>query len=318
MQKLLSTTAMVVALGFPAMTLAQSSDTTASSETQGQSGKMSGFLSERGQSDLYASDLMGHDVHARRSAGERTKASDQASGNADQSHRMATMKRGDLDNMDKIGQINEIVLSSDGQVRALVIGVGGFLGMGEQDVAVTMEQVTFASDADDRSQMYIVVSTGADMLQDAPAYDRTKARNAAARVDGQDRTDQTASTAAAQGNDGTRNDARDAFAAPQIEREGYDQIEAQDVSTDMLTGKTVYDVNDNDVGDVTDMILDKDGKITNVVIDFGGFLGIGSSQASLQFEELTIVTNKGYEDVRLYVDATKEQIQDLPRYMASK
>lgn len=318
MQKLLSTTAMVVALVFPAMTLAQTSDTTTNSETQGQSGKVSGFLAERGQSDLYASDLMGHDVHARRAAGEKTGTNDQASGNADQSHDMATMKRGDLDDMDKIGQINEIVLSSDGQIRALVIGVGGFLGMGEQDVAVTMDQVTFASDADDRSEMHIVVNTGADMLQDAPVYDRTAARNAAAHGNEQDRSDQAASTDAAQGDDQTHSEEREAFAAPKMEREGYNQVEAQDISTDMLMGKTVYDANDNDVGDVTDMIIDEDGTITNVVIDFGGFLGIGSSQASLQFKELTILTNEGYEDVRLYVDATKEQIQKLPRYMASK
>lgn len=301
MQKLLSTTALVVALGFPAITLAQSSDTTASSETLGQSPKMSGFLSARGQSDLHASDLMGHDVHARRSGNELTETGDQASGSPDKSRNMASMARDDLDDMDKIGQINEIVLSGDGQVRALVISVGGFLGMGDHDVAVTMDKVTFATDADDQSQMYIVVSTAGDMIENAPAYDRTEARNAAAS-----------------GNDGMRNDTREAFAAPQMERDGYNQVDAQEVSTDILIGKTVYDASDNDVGDVTELVIDEDGKITDVVIDFGGFLGIGSSQASLDFKELTILTNEGYEDVRLYVDATKEQIQNLPRYMASK
>ncbi len=366
MKTLLSTTALVMALGAPAMTLAQSTDSAASSTTQQQNVKQSGFLSERGQSDLFASNLIGHDVYARSTSGDKASSKGNASMNADEAPSMATMTRADLDEMDNIGQINEIVLSNDGKVRGLVIAVGGFLGMGEQNVAVTMDQVKFAADTDDQSQMYIIVNTGADMLQEAPAYDLAAAWNgatkgddekttrptaradaeegqdeadrAAAKVDaeeGQDKTDRSAAkvdaaegqdktdhaaagTDAAEGNDGTRTEDRTAFAAPDMEREGYDRVEARDVSTEMLMEKTVYDVNDNDVGTIEDMILDDQGAISNVVIDFGGFLGIGSSQASLQFKELTILSTEGYEEVRVYVDASKKQIQELPRYMASK
>jgi hypothetical protein len=107
------------------------------------------------------------------------------------------------------------------------------------------------------------------------------------------------------------------FAAPQMTREGYDRVEVSEVSTEVLMGKTVYDVSDSDVGEVVDMIVNDAGEITNVIIDFGGFLGIGSSQASLTFAELTILSTEGYDDVRIYVDATREQIQDLPQYQAS-
>ncbi|MCO0614936.1 PRC-barrel domain-containing protein [Lutimaribacter sp. EGI FJ00015] len=324
-------------LGFPTMTLAQSTDTasTTNSGTQQHAGKMSGFLSQRGQADLYASDLIGRDVHARSSSDGKVAATERDTGKANGKNRMSTMNRADLDEMETIGQINEIVLSSDGQVRAFVIGVGGFLGVGEQDIAVTMDQVTFASDADDQSHTYIVMNTGADMLKDAPAYAgmsvqgdaadgsretvRPKAREDVAGDDDQKRADRTTqSDDAERGDEKTRTNDRTAFTAPDMEREGYDRVEARDVSTEMLMGMTVYDVNDNNVGDVQDMILDDKGAISNVVIDFGGFLGIGSSQASLGFGELTILTNEGYDDVRIYVDATKEQIQELPRYMASK
>lgn len=37
---------------------------------------------------------------------------------------------------ERIGEINEVVLSKDGKVAAVVIGVGGFLGIGERKVAV--------------------------------------------------------------------------------------------------------------------------------------------------------------------------------------
>ena len=44
---------------------------------------------------------------------------------------------------EKLGDINEILLDKDGKVMAVVIGVGGFLGMGEHDVAVSMSQLKF-------------------------------------------------------------------------------------------------------------------------------------------------------------------------------
>lgn len=313
MKKLLSTTALAVALGLPTVTLAQTTTSEDTPATQEQNAEMHGFLAQRSRSDLFVSDLMGHDVFAGGEPGATTEAGNRA--NADGTHDMATINRAGLEELENIGQINEIVLSNAGQVRALVIGVGGFLGVGEQDVAVTMDQVTFASDADDRSQMYIVVTAGEDMLMDAPAYDRTAARAESAERVEETRTDQTARTDAAVGDDETRSE-RPGFSAPEIERDGYNRVEVTDVSTETLMGQSVYDASDNDVGTVTDMIIDDDGTITNVVIDFGGFLGIGSSQAALRFDELTILSTEDYSDVRIYVDATKEQIQELPQYQA--
>jgi sporulation protein YlmC with PRC-barrel domain len=41
----------------------------------------------------------------------------------------------------KIGDVRELVMSHDGSIKAVVIGVGGFLGIGEKDVAVPFNQV---------------------------------------------------------------------------------------------------------------------------------------------------------------------------------
>lgn len=50
-------------------------------------------------------------------------------------------------NNEKLGDINEFILDKDGKVQAVVIGVGGFLGMGEHDVAVTMDKLQFVEEA---------------------------------------------------------------------------------------------------------------------------------------------------------------------------
>ncbi|MGY6633170.1 MAG: PRC-barrel domain-containing protein [Alkalilacustris sp.] len=289
MKRLLSTTALALALGLPSAMLAQTTPAPESA-TQSQSAGMAGFLTQRGEADLFASELMGNAVHARRVS---------ADGAAARTGAMATVSRADLDDMDNIGQINEIVLSHDGQVRAIVIGVGGFLGMGEHDVAVTMDQVTFASDPEDRAQMRVIVNVAAEMLEGSPAYDRS-AMNA----------DRSADRTVAASTGST------ALARPKMTRDGYNLVDATRVTTDMLVGATVYDPSDTSVGTVEELVLDADGAITNVIIDFGGFLGMGSHQVSVRFDDLTILSNDRATDMRIYVDATREQIQSLPQYQA--
>jgi hypothetical protein len=183
---------------------------------------------------------------------------------------------------------------------ALVIGIGGFLGMGEQDVAVTMDQITVASNSDDRSEMYVVVNIGPEMLKSSPAYQRVSMT-----------TEQTVANMA-------QGSSRSPFVAPQMARDGYERVEATDVTTELLMGKSVYDVNDTDVGTVTDMVLDDKGAIADVIVDFGGFLGIGVGHAALRFDDLTLLSTDGFGDLRVYVDATKGQIQNLTQYKAAK
>lgn len=47
---------------------------------------------------------------------------------------------------EKIGDINDIILDSSGRVANVVIGVGGFLGMGEHNVAVAFDQLQFVTE----------------------------------------------------------------------------------------------------------------------------------------------------------------------------
>jgi sporulation protein YlmC with PRC-barrel domain len=44
-------------------------------------------------------------------------------------------------NNEKIGDISELIVDRSGKIQAVVIGIGGFLGMGEHQVAVPFEQV---------------------------------------------------------------------------------------------------------------------------------------------------------------------------------
>ena len=47
---------------------------------------------------------------------------------------------------EKLGDINELILDKNGKVAAVVIGVGGFLGMGEHDIAISMDKLKFVEE----------------------------------------------------------------------------------------------------------------------------------------------------------------------------
>ncbi len=73
----------------------------------------------------------------------------------------------------KIGKIDDVLVSDAGQVNALVIGVGGFLGVGEKDVAVPFSAVKWTTKD---KKNYLTMSTTKDELKSAQGlkYDSDK------------------------------------------------------------------------------------------------------------------------------------------------
>ncbi len=70
-----------------------------------------------------------------------------------------------------IGNINDILVDSNGTVKAVVVGVGGFLGIGEKNVAIPFSALNIqrqANDPDDIEQ--ITVSYTRQQLEQAPTF----------------------------------------------------------------------------------------------------------------------------------------------------
>jgi sporulation protein YlmC with PRC-barrel domain len=68
----------------------------------------------------------------------------------------------------KIGEIMDVLVDRDGKVVALIVGVGGFLGMGEKDIAVPFKAVQFRTK--DSNKWYPVMNTTKDALKNARGY----------------------------------------------------------------------------------------------------------------------------------------------------
>jgi sporulation protein YlmC with PRC-barrel domain len=72
-----------------------------------------------------------------------------------------------------IGDVNELIIDKDGKVAAVVVGVGGFLGMGEREVALDFKSLNVKYDPNamtDTGATTITVNATKDSLKNAPAW----------------------------------------------------------------------------------------------------------------------------------------------------
>ena len=90
-------------------------------------------------------------------------------------------------------------------------------------------------------------------------------------------------------------------------------VDVAKISADELINTTVYDTDNQNVGEVGDVIANKDGKIDAVVVDVGGFLGIGEKPVAIAFEDLDIRKDENGNLV-LHTAFTKDQLDNAPKY----
>ncbi|KXF79143.1 hypothetical protein ATN84_05275 [Paramesorhizobium deserti] len=72
----------------------------------------------------------------------------------------------------RIGNINDIIIGQNGVAEAVVIGVGGFLGIGEKNVAVGFDRLDLATQGD--GDRWFVAKVTKEQLEQAPAFERSE------------------------------------------------------------------------------------------------------------------------------------------------
>ncbi len=217
----------------------------------------------------------------------------------------ATEYSGTQDGWDDIGEINDVVLSRDGKVDAVLVDIGGFLGIGERQVAVGMEAIKFVGDsatADKADDFFLVMSAKRADLEAAPPY----------AMNSEPATDATAPAATEAG---PATDAMTAGSARQpMVRDGYVVADASFLTSEKLTGAKVYDGTDAAIGEVSNLVLSADGQVTQVIVDVGGFLGMGEKPVALPLADIDILRQTDGDEVRVYLSQTKEQLEAMPNY----
>ena len=81
-----------------------------------------------------------------------------------------------------------------------------------------------------------------------------------------------------------------------------------------LIGLTLRNTANESIGDIDDVIVDRDGRVREVVVGVGGFLGIGEHKVAIAWDQLQFDANR---DVAV-VSMTKDQLRAMPEYRADR
>jgi hypothetical protein len=74
---------------------------------------------------------------------------------------------------EKLGSISDLIVAPDGTIAAALVGVGGFLGIGEKEVAVPFSSIEVQRNGND---VRFVIDTTKEALKAAPSFEETAAR----------------------------------------------------------------------------------------------------------------------------------------------
>jgi sporulation protein YlmC with PRC-barrel domain len=212
-------------------------------------------------------------------------------------------------NGDKVGDIDSVMVDANGKVSSVVLDVSGWL---ESEKLVALKWSDLKTGEDNK----ITTALTKDSAEAAAAYDYSdpalrgqvlteSGERYAATDDAEAPADTTAADASATATADT--DATDNSAI--INADGS-------LNASKLIGLDVQSPEDTKVGDIGEVVLDKDGKVEGVVVDVGGFLGIATHPVLLDWKDVTLASQDGKD--RAVVNLTKDKLEQMPAYEVSK
>jgi sporulation protein YlmC with PRC-barrel domain len=211
---------------------------------------------------------------------------------------------------DNIGEVSDVILTRDGQVAAVLVDVGGFLGIGERTVAIDMNAIRLVSDAgtsEDLNDYFIVLQASRANLETAPEY--TSQEEA---VVGEGDAAENATTEAEEAAVDTA--AGGTVTAEDFEREGFVRAEPEAVTVDTLAGASVYDQTDERIGEIVELMLDDNGNVQSIIFEAGEYLGLGQRTVSIDIQNLVFLRSEAGEEIRVFTGLTRGQIESLPAH----
>ena len=210
---------------------------------------------------------------------------------------------------EKVGEIDSVMVDPNGKVDSVVIDVSGWL---ESEKLVAVEWSELKTGEDNK----VVSALTKDSAEAAAAYNYKDPSlrgqvltESGERYAATDDADAPADTTA----DGTATATADADAnadnSAMMNADGS-------LNASKLIGLDVQSPEDKKVGDIGEVVLDKDGQVEGVVVDVGGFLGIATHPVLLDWKDVTLASQDGKD--RAVVNLTKEKLEQMPAYEVSK
>jgi PRC-barrel domain protein len=83
-----------------------------------------------------------------------------------------------------------------------------------------------------------------------------------------------------------------------------------------ILGREVLSTNGENMGRIVDVLVDRSGEVRAAIIDFGGFLGVGSRKIAVEWNALHFPPPKA--DAKITLELTRDQVKAAPEYQDGK
>ncbi|TVQ57912.1 MAG: PRC-barrel domain containing protein [Rhodobacteraceae bacterium] len=193
---------------------------------------------------------------------------------------------------DNVGSVSDVLVDETGHVLAVVVDLGGFLGIGAKPVAIAFDAVRVRAGPDEDG-FRVVLDATRQQLEDAPRFDPADVRHPALRA--RERRERVNALA----------------------RHGFTPVERDRVTADEIAAAQVFDVDGDAVGRVAALVFDDAGAVEAAVVDVGGWaLGgwiVGDARrVAVPFDAFEAFSDDA--EMRLYADIAREEFEAMPRY----
>lgn len=90
-------------------------------------------------------------------------------------------------------------------------------------------------------------------------------------------------------------------------------VQAADMRVSDLMGMDVYNLNNENIGEIEDLVIDDGKNIRAVVVSVGGFLGMGERNVAIDPRSIVVSTRNNATD-RVVVNTTKDELKNAPEF----
>jgi hypothetical protein len=84
-----------------------------------------------------------------------------------------------------------------------------------------------------------------------------------------------------------------------------------------ILGREVLSANGENMGRIVDVLVDRSGEVRAAIIDFGGFLGVGSRKIAVEWSALHFPP-PAQADAKISLELTRDQVKAAPEYQDGK
>jgi len=251
-----------------------------------------------------------------------------------------------------IGEVGDVLITPEGQISAVVVDAGAVIGSNDARRRIAIEDLSLVPDADDEGEFFAVFTGDRSLLEEArtflngrdvsdidpeeTGYAELSTRDTYARTEGDTlgegemTGDGVAAPTADEGTMTAENVNPDAGGNPDGERLNADQqvaegergrepqmlepVDIADLTAEDLEGVRVFGADNDWIGDVGELVISEDGRISHAIVDVGGFLGIGEKPVAVSFDEVDVRSNGRAGGVSVYLDATEQELDAMERW----